>query len=756
MFRSRAILFGLTGLVLAATVRAGEFSDPAVERAIERGKAFLWSQQQPDGGWLAYGEPNGKDVHNYHRTGPGAMAIFALLACDVDPQEPRMQRALAWLAKHDDEQRTYSLGARCCAWELANRKTRNQYLPQLKKEAHLLMRGGLHDGGYNYFALRNHPQNPGGVERVDNSCSQFGLLGVWSAALGGVAVPPPYWKKVLRHWLSGQTFDGGWDYFNNPNGQCTPTMTVSGIASLFVCVDNLMAEKYVDCRGGEMIRPLARALEWLDRNFEDSLQDAGWSYYFLYGVERVGLASGYKYFGKADWYRLGVERLLGQQRADGGWGTIWDSAFALLFLARGRHPVLMNKLEYPGAWNNRPRALAALTRWVSRNLEREVNWQIVNLKSPVSEWHDASILLLTGHADIDLEERDLRKLRRYVLQGGLIFSIREGGGTFGENMRKLYRKIFPEYELLPAGPDHPIYRSHYKLPGRPKFYILSNGIRPLAIHTDDDLAVSWQTQAWGTRREHYEAAVNLVRYVVGDLEDLRPRGVTHWPVAEDFGGTSWTVKLVRLRHRGRWNPEPLAWRRLGVLLANRIWTRLEVETLDVKDIARAKAKVASLTGLGELTLRPEETTALKKWVDGGGTLVIDAAAGDRAFARSARKWIEATFGEFALKLLPLSAPLYVQEDKAIREVRYRRLTRKRLGDLRTPRIYAILKAAKDPEGREIERPAVLFSAEDLTCGLVGYPSGFVDGYHPQSAYEIMRNILFLAGEVQTGEETTAE
>ncbi len=729
-------------------VRAADFSDPAIERAIERGKAFLWSQQQPDGGWKAYGDPKGKELYNYQPTGPGAMAIYALLACQEDPQDQRMQRALTWLAKYDAE-RTYSLGARCCVWQLANRKTDNHYMANLKKESHLLMRGGLRDGGYNYYALRNHEDNPGGLTRIDNSCSQFGLLGVWSAALGDVKVPKQYWKMVMKHWLTGQAFDGGWNYTNEAKGQCTATMTVSGIASLFVCVDNLLADKYVECRGGEMIRPLELALEWLDKNFEDSIESTEQPYYFLYGVERVGLASGYKYFGKNDWYYAGTQKLLNRQQADGSWGTVWDTAFSLLFLARGRHPVLINKLEYPGAWNNRPRALASLTQWISRNIEKEVNWQIVSLKSPVSEWHDAPILLMTGHTNIDLDEKQAKKLRRFVLQGGTIFSVREAGGSFGGSVRKLYKQIFPEYELVLAPPTHPIYKAHYKLKGRPKLYVMTNGIRPFVVHTDDDLAVSWQTQASNTKRDQYEAVVNLTRYVVGDIEDLRPRGVSHWPVEDDLSGTSWVVKLARLRYAGQWNPEPLAFKRLGTLLANTLWTRLEYKTVDVKDIAESDAKIATLTGMDELKLTAEETAALKTWLEAGGTLVIDAAAGNRPFAKSAQKWIESTFGEFNLKLLPPSDPLYRQEDKEIRSVAYRRATLKRMGNRNTPLLYAVKMEHKNEYDEVVQRPAVIFSAEDITCGLVGYPSGLVDGYRPRSAYELMRNIIFLCGDVQT-------
>jgi hypothetical protein len=83
-----------------------KFSDAAVKSAIEKGARFLWSKQQTDGGWPAYGKPR---AGLYYRTGPGAMAIYALLKSGVNPQEPRIVKALQWLKK-TPETMTYSLG----------------------------------------------------------------------------------------------------------------------------------------------------------------------------------------------------------------------------------------------------------------------------------------------------------------------------------------------------------------------------------------------------------------------------------------------------------------------------------------------------------------------------------------------------------------------------------------------------------------------------------------------------------------------
>ena len=82
----------------------------------------------------------------------------------------------------------------------------------------------------------------------------------------------------------------------------------------------------------------------------------------------------------------------------------------------------------------------------------------------------------------------------------------------------------------------------------------------------------------------------------------------------------------------------------------------------------------------------------------------------------------------------------------IGKVRYRRATRKRIGMMQGPQLMAII--LQETKGEEGTRPVVIFSAEDLTAGLVGYPSGVVNGYDPKNAYEIMRNIVLVTSDVK--------
>ena len=94
------------------------------------------------------------------------------------------------------------------------------------------------------------------------------------------------------------------------------------------------------------------------------------------------------------------------------------------------------------------------------------------------------------------------------------------------------------------------------------------------------------------------------------------------------------------------------------------------------------------------------------------------------------------FGDRALRTLAANAPLYTLPGLAIDKVEYRARTKTRLDRLKLPNLQAVLDKG---------RPGVIFSAEDITAGLVGYPSSTIDGYDPESAYELMRNIILHCG-----------
>ncbi|MCY2932504.1 MAG: DUF4159 domain-containing protein, partial [Planctomycetota bacterium] len=322
---------------------------------------------------------------------------------------------------------------------------------------------------------------------------------------------------------AAQCNDGGWEY-GGKAAVGKPTMAAAGVATLFVCFDNLYGEAFAGCtpsKEGRNARiPIQRGLDWFDQKYAGTVGAV--DSYYLYGVERIGLASGYKYFGTTDWYKEGVKLLLKNQAANGSWksSSFGDGAVAtaqcMLFLIRGGRPVVFNKLKYEGDWNNRPRDLAMLTRWMGGTVfKQELSWQIVPVTVSPKGWHDAPILLITGSKAPTFDKDDLDNLRTYVGQGGTIFSVTEcNGDGFDKGIRETYAKLFPTFDVKEAPVTHDLYRIQEDLTRSDlKFYVVSNGARPLAIHVQRDLTRTWQTYQVSAGKWAFQAALNVYLYV---------------------------------------------------------------------------------------------------------------------------------------------------------------------------------------------------------------------------------------------------
>jgi hypothetical protein len=539
-------------------------------------------------------------------------------------------------------------------------------------------------------------------------------------------------------------------------------MTAAGVATLFITNDYLHGLAAADCRGNAPHKAIDAGLDWLTAHATEVFELKNeFPFYTLYGIERIGLASGYKYLGTIDWYAKGVETLLAAQYPDGSWGAeVSDTCFAMLFLARGRTPLVMNKLQYeidvhgdkpkPTNWNQRPRDAANLTRWMGRQLERELRWQIVNLRGSAADLHDAPILYLAGNQSLAFTAQDEERLRQFALQGGVILGNADcANPVFATSFKKLGGKLFPPYEFreLPAG--HPLFDQNYMRKNwrnPPQVQGLSNGARELMILIPTgDPARFWQISAVAGHEPAYELLANLFLYAT-EHRDLRTRGEPWLIVPQPNLTPPKSLKIARLQHEGNWNPEPAGWPRLAAMLHNENQLEVTIETVKLGDNKLGPAAkpgdanatgyaLAHLTTTGRFRLTDPQRAELKMFLDTGGTLLVDAAGGDPEAAASLDAELT-TLAGVKPQPLPLDHALYQNLGLPAAEIAYRPYAMKRsLGQIKGPRLRAAI--IKD-------RPAILFSPEDLSVGLVGQPIDGIFGYSPQSAAAIVRAVLLSA------------
>ncbi len=742
---------GTGGRLLAAT--------PAeVGTAIEKAQKFLYSQQNKDGNWEG---PKAGEAHNWG--GYTAIAVYALLASGESYQDPRIAKGIAFLEK-EEIVGTYAVGLRCQIWNLVHMNPAVRTARD--RDGALLIKSvgmppdkdmGLYD--YSATAARIGPRH--------NSPSQYGVLGMWALEQAGYEVPQKYWELVDAAWRRNQANDGGWAYLPQvgPANPVKASMTAAGVASLFITNDYLHSNDGINCKGNITNDNIENGLTWMGNHFAE----VGGDLYTLYGVERIGVASGYKYFGKSDWYAVGSEIIVRGQGADGSWNA-WGSnvagtAFAVLFLSRGRAPVAFNKLDYesvgfvaPGAvaprvraktakqsinWNERPRDIANIVRWIGRQTERDLNWQVVNLAATVEDFHDAPILYISGDGPPAITPEEEVKLRQYVEEGGMILGNADcGKKPFADAFKELAGRLFPKYELRELPANHVIYTSDYKQSKwkiKPSVMGVSNGVRELMILIPkSDPARAWQTRAELTKIELFQLPADIYLYSI-DKENSLFKGATY--LVKDNGAPAIrTMKVVRLLAGDNPDPEPGGWRRMANILKNDNKVGLKIESAKPGEGKLADAKLVTLTGTTAFKLSAAERAEIKSFVEKGGTLLVDAAGGSVDFGDAAITELNAIFGDEATGLrspLPPTHLVYnVPGQPPIKTVTYRRSASGiRVGKMNAPRLAGIAIG---------KRIGVFFSRDDLSAGIVGESVAGVLGYSPSSATELVHNIVLYA------------
>ncbi|MCL2640906.1 MAG: DUF4159 domain-containing protein, partial [Phycisphaerales bacterium] len=571
----------------------------------------------------------------------------------------------------------------------------------------------------------------------DLSNGQYGALGAWALTDFGIELPDAYWKVQDRFWRQLQWADGSWPYLSWGSHESKEAMGTAGIASLYVC------QEFVDNELRLIPKPdphIEKGLKWLEATYKPTSAD----YYYQYGVERIGLASGLKFFGTTNWYKEAATAMVRTQRKDGSWTSNLaphiTTPYVLLFLARGRNPVVFNKLQYNGHWNARPRDDANVTRWLSKRYEKPINWQVVNLQVSPEEWMDAPILLITGSADPKFTPADLAKLRTFIQAGGMIFSTADGNSpTFSTAIKKYANEVMDKkYEMRNLPKDHLLFSKELgvEIPNPPAMLGMSNGAREVWIHSTTDLGADWQMRRYANKSS-FELGAALYFYASGRAS-LRSK---LQPLTVDAGNVTpaRTITVAQIDYPGNTEPEPGAWPRMAKLAKANFKTDLKLATLKPTELDPKKTPLAHMTGTTRIVFTQDDANALRTYLDAGGLLFVDSAAGSENFTASCKELFQKIYPDTELTALPPDHPIYtgsMPDGVKIDDIQFRtygelRLQRK----VRSPALEMLAINGK---------PRVIFSSWDVCSGFLGTNTWSIVGYAASTSEKLGRNIVLYA------------
>jgi len=718
----------------------GDVDGNDVRQAIRRANAWLYGRQNPDGTWPGRDRPGGVTC----------LATLALLQAGESPDSLRIERSLEHI-RDMPNQHVYVVALKIM---VLSKVDAQRYRREINAAAQWLVSAQNRSGLWNYTEEGT---------RFDHSNSQFALLGLHAAAQVGIKIPSGVWQRARRTVLKTQNKDGGWAY--QASGESYGSMTAAGVADLLILGHRLAhstergfsKEGVPKCGGYRTSRPLAEGLAWLGGHFEaDRNPRLGRQhyYYWMYAVERCGILSGRRYLGRRDWYREGAEQLVDRQRADGSWGgSLTDTCFAVLFLAKGHKSLLIQKLQWSAddAWSPVRYDLPHLIAFIGDKLGEPVAWQAVPFDAPVEAWLEAPLLLFHGHEFPEWNAEQRAKLRKYVELGGTILAeAAAGSDAFRAGFEEFAAQTFPETPLRLLGPDHAVYRLLYDVqPYRLRGKDLPNelrgidlGCRTSVFFSPRDLSCLWERARVPHLSERaFQLGTNIAAYAIG-RRPLRDRlDAVVLPATTDFAPgppRQDALRLAQVVYGGDWRPFPLALTHLAAFLRDEL--NFDVITgyrqIQLTDEDLYACPVLYLAGHFDFELSKAERDALAGHLRRGGFLIADACCGTDPFDGALRRMLQQAFPEAKLERLPADHPVFAGTPGfRITSVAYSPDVLKAHPGLNQPELW----------GMQVNgRLAIVYSPYSLGCGLSGPVFEGCWGLASEDARHLAANIVLYA------------
>ncbi|MFP6669178.1 MAG: DUF4159 domain-containing protein [Pirellulales bacterium] len=768
-------------------VARAEVTAEQVRQKIDRAISYLRLREDGRGHWH-----EGTIASTYHG-GITALCTLALLESGVPPDDPLIRRALTFL-RNVQTQKVYVRSLQVMVFCRAAQTIDRARIKDIVRWLESVQIG--HDknaGGWGYPYSLDGGRNEANPY-ADPSCTQFAMLALHEAEQAGFEVRPQTWTEAIKYWSRKQNVGGAWQY---RDGFSSGSMTCAGVASLIIARgrqnigDATVEGTGCVCGSTADNNEIEKGIRWLGKHFSITRNpgENRWHYYYLYCLERVGrltarrffyrnekLANGETETVRYDWYREGAAYLVRTANDDGSWisengaGKIPEIAtsFALLFLSKGRRPVLISKLKRANNdWNRLQNDLTNLTRYTERKWKLPMTWQVIDLeRSTADDFIQTPVLFISGSQDFTLTAAQRRELRRYVEQGGFIFADQCCGGTrFDKQFKEAMREVFPEkgYELKKLDAQHPIWSIDERVDPALLDSRSDNGrwlwgvdfaCKTSVVYCPANLSCYWaldSLRAANTYPQEVRAqiktcraiGVNVLAYATN--RKLKPKDAIPTTLAgarAQGTGQRGHFAIAKLRHAGGCDAAP----RAMVNLMDAVATALDIHTaanprlVSLSDEALFDYSFVYMHGRYDFRLSAKEKQRLKTFVERGGTIMADAICASPSFAKAFRREMRETFGQ-PLDRIPTGHAIFTSDYGGIdlSQVTRRDSFRARPGG---PVEIKERRGSPEIEGLKIDgRYCVTFSPLDLSCALEKHVSAHCRGYTPEDAARIAINVI---------------
>ncbi|MFO7937053.1 MAG: DUF4159 domain-containing protein [Kiritimatiellia bacterium] len=403
-------------------------------------------------------------------------------------------------------------------------------------------------------------------------------------------------------------------------------------------------------------------------------------------------------------------------------------------------------------WNMVPADCQSLLRSVYKHLRMDYKVQATSLDGFDSTPAEMPVLYFSGGRSLKLADANREVLRKYMLSGGMIwFDSVVGSPYFYKSALTELKRILPEVQIRRLPEDHPVFhmvddtvklKTKSKEAQMPVLDAVYIGSRVAAVVSAYGMGAGWDNTRPDLikKAEYYDSAsatrlgLNLVAYSMGYFRVGQSHARTLVYRSEDAGDNSDPIVFAQIRTRGVWNTEPGGANNLLRFMKRNLSVKANymVRTVRLDTDQLADYSFLYLSGISDFQLDDSERSALRKYLEGGGYLIIDNSLGLSEFGKAVYREIGTLFSGSSFKNVPSDHPLFEEGPFKMDRVDFTLAARAKYPSLASPVIESI---KIDGEDR------IFYSPFDMAAGWQGDDHPLSFGYAPGDSLRIGANML---------------
>jgi len=333
-------------------------------------------------------------------------------------------------------------------------------------------------------------------------------------------------------------------------------------------------------------------------------------------------------------------------------------------------------------WNATPNDVNNLLKSMKDQVDANFQMDARRMSEVSPDPEQNPVLFRSGHYNFTYTPEEREKLRKYLLDGGMIiYNTGLGSQPFYNSVVRELKEIFPEQPLQRLTSDHPIFHSYYDVDkvqytqavkqsgykgDAPWVEAVEINCRVVALVSRWCMAAGWQ----GEVQEEWQAyqpdsafrlGVNILNYASA-MRAWAKNAASAMKFTDKLKAYSDSVSMTQIVYDGVWKTRHSG---LPVMLQTfnartGIPVKFALKDLRLSDSGIFDSPVLYITGHEDFQLSNEEKAALKKYIENGGLLFAESCCGRKGFDAAFKETLASIFPSKKLERIPQDSILFKQ------------------------------------------------------------------------------------------------